>query len=180
VVKVSRISQTNRRNYSRRRAEPPQLHPKESVTGERPCIAAGGLPSGSERTIEERRFNEHFGVCPKCGEQDGWLSFGPDHWFVCHKHRVRWEGGSNLFSEWRDRTPEEFARNGRLLLHNREVEPIVGSLCLGGVEESLNRLYGDRQDQAHGVTGQLTSARSAGPPTLTSQLVFRVRKPCVP
>jgi hypothetical protein len=47
------------------------------------------------------RVDNCFGGCPTCHETDGFLNIGRDHWFVCHRHRVKWHVGSNLFSGWR-------------------------------------------------------------------------------
>jgi len=48
----------------------------------------------------------YFGACPVCGESDGCLNLGRDHWFYCDQHRTRWWIGSNLFSGWRDEDEE--------------------------------------------------------------------------
>ncbi len=64
--------------------------------------------------------------CPGCGNHDGYLNVGPDHWFVCHRHKTRWRAGSNLFSGWRDENEETWARN-RILLSGYMwvVEPVM-------------------------------------------------------
>ena len=58
---------------------------------------------------------QHFGVCPVCGETDGLLNVGKDHYFVCHDHRLFWAVGSNLFSAWQQETDEDWERNAELL-----------------------------------------------------------------
>ncbi len=69
----------------------------------------------------------YFGVCPECGETDGCLNVGPDHWFVCHTHKTKWRGGSDLFAAWR--TAEKLLNNYRkiaaekLLVGYHQVEP---------------------------------------------------------
>jgi hypothetical protein len=45
---------------------------------------------------------DHFGVCPVCKKQDGYINVGRGHWFFCHEHKKVWFAGSNLFSDWRD------------------------------------------------------------------------------
>ncbi len=67
---------------------------------------------------------EHFGDCPKCGRHDGYLNIGRDHWFVCHKHKVKWCVGSNLFSDWREESKETWAQNEKLLAGYGEIEPL--------------------------------------------------------
>ena len=51
----------------------------------------------------------YFGACPGCGRSDGYLNDGPDHWFICVEHRLKWRVGMNLFSDWRDETQVEKA-----------------------------------------------------------------------
>jgi hypothetical protein len=59
--------------------------------------------------------DDYFGVCPICKWQDGYLNDGPDHWFVCNRHMTKWFVGSNLFSGWREETPEQrFAQRDKL------------------------------------------------------------------
>lgn len=55
--------------------------------------------------------DEYFGGCPHCGQNDGYINSGPDHWFVCDQHKTKWCAGSNLFSSWHDEDEEERKRN---------------------------------------------------------------------
>lgn len=74
----------------------------------------------------------YFGGCPVCGDNDGYVNIGRGHWLVCKEHRTRWFIGSNLFSSWRDETPEEqrravdfmFDANDELREGWRDVEPL--------------------------------------------------------
>jgi hypothetical protein len=59
----------------------------------------------------QRGFDDHFGVCPECGEPGLCLNVNRDHWFVCRDHRVKWYAGSNLFSAWRDEDPARWVEN---------------------------------------------------------------------
>ena len=52
----------------------------------------------------------YFGVCPECGKTDGYINVGRDHWFYCKEHKLRWNVGSNLFSDWKDETADEQCR----------------------------------------------------------------------
>ena len=66
--------------------------------------------------------NEHyFGRCDVCGEDNGCLSVGSTHHFVCHEHKKRWCIGSNLFSCWRVMTEQEFKENADLLETYEEI-----------------------------------------------------------
>jgi hypothetical protein len=73
--------------------------------------------------VEPRTEANYFGSCLECRRNDGYLNFHTDHWFVCDEHKLRWWGGSNLFSSWRDETEEDWQANGELLMGYREVEP---------------------------------------------------------
>jgi hypothetical protein len=56
---------------------------------------------------EERNFIAHFGGCPECGGNEGWVNIGRSHWMFCKRHKLTWSVGSNLFSSWRGQTEEE-------------------------------------------------------------------------
>lgn len=71
--------------------------------------------------------DDHFGGCPICRRTNGCRSIGRDHWYVCHAHRTKWWVGSNLFSSWRDLTPEQRFANADRLAGYREVEPIFNT-----------------------------------------------------
>ena len=66
----------------------------------------------------------YFGGYPQCGDTDGYLNLGRDHWFFCAKHRTKWCCGSNLFSGWRDETVEDWIENQRRLADYAEVEAV--------------------------------------------------------
>ena len=72
----------------------------------------------------EDSFDAHFGLCPICGRNDGFLNIGPDHVFVCNEHRVWWPVGSNLFSAWRLEDDTIWERNWKKIQGYRKVEPI--------------------------------------------------------
>ena len=69
------------------------------------------------------KADPYFGVCPHCQSNDGYLNIGPDEWFVCHRHQVKWLIGSNLFSGWRRETEEDWTRNQYKLDGYMTVEP---------------------------------------------------------
>jgi hypothetical protein len=58
---------------------------------------------------------DYFGDCPKCYRNDGCYNYHMDHWYVCHKHKVRWLIGGNLFSSWKRETHEDWFRNWQLI-----------------------------------------------------------------
>ena len=59
--------------------------------------------------------DDYFGVCPVCGKTDGCLNVNRSHWFVCHKHKIAWNVGDNLFSAWRREDEATWQENDKLL-----------------------------------------------------------------
>src|SRR5262245_53375934 len=73
-------------------------------------------------------MDDNFGLCPICRRTDHCLSVGLDHYYLCHRHKVKWHIGSNLFAVWRGFDSKEdwerySKRNWYLLSTYREVEP---------------------------------------------------------
>ena len=68
--------------------------------------------------------DEYFGGCPECGNSDGHLNVGRNHWAVCDEHRTTWPIGANLFSSWHDETETDWQRNEAKLKTYRVVNPI--------------------------------------------------------
>jgi len=60
--------------------------------------------------LDGAKHENYFGVCLKCGKTDGYINIGAGHWFYCKQHKMCWWVGSNLFSDWREETPEEQER----------------------------------------------------------------------
>jgi hypothetical protein len=74
-------------------------------------------------TVEVSSNAAHWGLCPVCHQNDGYLNVAATHWFVCHAHRMKWPAGENLFSSWRHETNDEWAENQHRLSDYAEVEP---------------------------------------------------------
>ncbi len=76
--------------------------------------------------LESRRVttDEYFGGCPHCGQTNGFLNLGRDHWFICDRHKTKWWSGSNIFSCWREEDEETWQRNRFKLSEYMTVEPI--------------------------------------------------------
>lgn len=70
----------------------------------------------------------YFGVCPTCGDNDGYLNIHKDHWFICHEHRVRWHFGTNLFSSWRQESEADWRENQNRIGPYRDIEGEGGSM----------------------------------------------------
>jgi hypothetical protein len=68
-------------------------------------------------------WDPYFGVCPSCLQTDGFVNVGRNHWFFCRAHQTKWCAGDNLFSGWREETPDDWAGNESLLAGFAEVEP---------------------------------------------------------
>lgn len=77
-----------------------------------------------EREHHVAEADDHlFGVCPHCGGSDGYVNLGRAHWHVCHKHRVKWCSGFNLFSSWRRETEADWRANREGIAAYEEVLP---------------------------------------------------------
>ncbi len=83
------------------------------------------FPAPSERDRDAVVTTHPFGGCPGCGNTDGYLNDGPDHWFVCHRHKTKWRAGSNLFSGWRDENEGTWFRNKCRLCRYMTVKPVM-------------------------------------------------------
>ena len=66
----------------------------------------------------------YFGACPKCGNENGFMNIGRNHWNVCDAHKTKWPIGSNLFSCWLEESTEDWERNAKVLDGYEEVEPL--------------------------------------------------------
>jgi hypothetical protein len=89
--------------------------------------------AGRGRTQKDKKMSEedirakvtnYFGGCPECGGDDGYLNYRRNHYFICKAHKTSWHIGSNLFSDWRYETEDDWKRNAELLDGFREVMPV--------------------------------------------------------
>lgn len=72
--------------------------------------------------------DDYFGGCPACGypsRNDGCLNVRSTHYYVCHRHRVRWLVGANLFGSWRYEDDSVWAANDAVLVTYRDVKPLM-------------------------------------------------------
>ena len=69
------------------------------------------FPITSDDDRDTAITEHYFGGCPCCGNADNYLNDGPEHWFICHRHKTKWRAGSNLFSGWRDEIEEVWRLN---------------------------------------------------------------------
>jgi len=53
------------------------------------------------------------------------LNIHRSHWLICHKHRVCWCPGENLFSDWRQESESDWQRNVTKLKEYLMVEPFL-------------------------------------------------------
>lgn len=60
-----------------------------------------------DSTMEPGQTQPYFGGCPECGHHDGYINIGRSHWFFCAEDRVKWLGGTNVFSSWQHETEDE-------------------------------------------------------------------------
>lgn len=66
---------------------------------------------------------DYYGTCPVCHEQPVIANVGRKHFASCEDHAVYWFIGENLFSGWRDESPELWERNRAFLRACKCVEP---------------------------------------------------------
>ncbi len=83
------------------------------------------FPAPSEHDRDTAVTTHPFGGCPCCGNADGYLNGGPDHWFICHRHKTKRRAGSNLFSGWRDEDEGTRLRNRFRLSEYMTVKPVM-------------------------------------------------------
>jgi hypothetical protein len=69
----------------------------------------------------------YYGVCPECGKNDAFISVGPAHFMLCHKHEAFWKLGEHLFPGHLVQSAEERDRNARLLSRYKKVQADFGS-----------------------------------------------------
>ncbi len=69
--------------------------------------------------------DHYFGGCPYCGDSDGFLNIGREHWFRCDTHRTKWLAGANLFSMWREEDEDIWLRNRYRLSEFMQVQPVL-------------------------------------------------------
>jgi hypothetical protein len=83
-------------------------------------------------TMPCKAENEHWGVCPICHRNDGYVNLvndrgtGASHYMVCETHKTCWAFGANLLSSWMDETPEEREASRKKLEQYRRVKPFHG------------------------------------------------------
>ena len=90
---------------------------------------------------------DYFGGCPTCGVHDGALSVGPDHWFVCHMHRVKWSGGSNVFDSWKEQDAMTFRINAVKLSRYAEVKPLAEGDVVLSSDPEIQRRQAEAQQE---------------------------------
>ncbi len=83
------------------------------------------FPIPSEHDRETAVTTHYFGGCPCCGNSDNYLNDGPEHSFMCHRHKTKWHAGSNLFSGWRDENEEVWRLNRFRLSEYMKVKPVM-------------------------------------------------------
>ena len=74
-----------------------------------------------ELEIAELREKNYFGACSVCGSSDGYFIIGRNHFYICHKHKKRWNVGSNLFSTWRNENEKIWKKNWKKIFKYDEI-----------------------------------------------------------
>lgn len=84
-----------------------------------------------EEAFKENHLpNDYWGLCPEC-VQDGEFNneilnrnVNRDHYMCCDKHKTFWWIGSNLFSHWREESPDTWKDHIDLLKTYTRVESV--------------------------------------------------------
>jgi hypothetical protein len=104
----------------------------------------GIIESASERPeLTPDEDVDYFGGCPHCHGTDGMVDVRGNHWFICRRHLLRWCGGWNLFSAWKE-APEEshvinyvylasFEETDDVYLAPQNISPADGETVTAGV-----------------------------------------------
>jgi hypothetical protein len=82
----------------------------------------GASVMGTVISFPEKQ-DDWMGLCPKCRKQPDILNVERNHYGVCHKHKVAWLVGINLFSSWQKENEITWRLNAELLDNYRRVEP---------------------------------------------------------
>ena len=72
----------------------------------------------------EIQSNTHFGSCPLCGNSDGYVNLGKEHWFICRDHKFKWFAGVNMFEGWENQTVAQAECIENMLRAYQEVVPL--------------------------------------------------------
>jgi hypothetical protein len=90
-----------------------------------PYPRAGRGPGNMEEVTMIELANDdisYFGGCPHCLHNDGFLNtIGREHWFVCHRHKMKWSFGYNVFTV--HDTEDELRTNAYRLANYMTCEP---------------------------------------------------------
>jgi len=75
-----------------------------------------------------QRFDGPFEGCPYCHSDEGFhqhVNVERFNYVLCTRHGLYWLLGENLFSSWRDETPETWRKNKLLLDGFKFIEPFT-------------------------------------------------------
>jgi hypothetical protein len=75
--------------------------------------------------VARRSMGERFGVCPKCGKNDGCVSVGRACWCVCADCRTKWPIGESALIFWGDESQKTQSANAERIAGFEHVRPAV-------------------------------------------------------
>jgi hypothetical protein len=75
-----------------------------------------------EPQLDEDQVGGHFGCCPVCGFTDGYLNVTSSHVFYCEEHKIAWNVGANIFSDWRNENEVIWLRNEAKLADFKRID----------------------------------------------------------
>ena len=74
--------------------------------------------------VDMNNVDSTTGVCPICGQHDGYVNFGDYHWYYCQAHQTRWCVGYNRLTPEVYEDSVSYRENWERIGHYRVVEPI--------------------------------------------------------
>jgi hypothetical protein len=83
------------------------------------------LPEHTMGSLHVLTAHNHFGQCPKCKKNDGYVNIGRNHWFFCKKHQVKWYGGHDMFPRWQDEHASLWKQNEEFMSFFLEIDPFM-------------------------------------------------------
>lgn len=91
-----------------------------------------------ELEIAELREKNYFGACSVCGSSAGYLNIERNHFYICHKHKKRWNVGSNLFSSWHNENEQIWKKNWKKI---SKYDEITGDEWMHNKIEIIEKKY---------------------------------------
>lgn len=74
-----------------------------------------------------------FGGCPLCGANDECIVIRDEHWFVCHRHSMKWRIESNAYKNEPSGSQKSSKKREEKIKDYYNVEPIIPNINSGEI-----------------------------------------------